>query len=546
MKKINQIICILAILFVSACNDVLDMKPLDKLSENDVWNDQALIQLYVNTVYRGSLPSGFQGDLLSSACDEAYCIHNSGNFRLILRGELSPDNVNDLSWTLNYWKTAYSRIRDINIFFDRISDAPVDEEFRKMATGEMTFLRAFVYANLIARYGGVPIINTIYELNQDYAISRDSYEECVSYIIAELDKAIPLLPDKQPESQLGRASADACRALKSRVLLYAASPLVNATNDRARWQAAASAAGELLNTRYALEGDYRQTFLRDNGEIIFARSYSQGQDNTTDFHLYQGRNGSNGWGAENPVQGLVDAFETVSGEMPRLDNGEVNPASGYDPLHPYENRDPRLSASILYDGAVWAGRETETWRGGLDSPESSVQSWNASLSGYYFRKFLHEDIPPSGGSVRPTSPWIFFRYAEILLNYAEAMFELGDEETAREYLNLVRSRAGVNMPPIPATVAGEALRKRIHNERRVELVFEGHRFFDVRRWKIAMETENVDQRGVDIRIVDGVKTYDFNRAVLQRRFSEQHYWIPIPRAEIDKSLGSLTQSPLYN
>jgi hypothetical protein len=536
----------MAVLFVSSCSDVLDMKPLDKLSENDVWNDQALIQLYVNTTYRGSLPSGFQGDLLSSACDEAYCIHNSGSYRLILRGELSPDNVSDLSWTLNYWKTAYSRIRDINIFFSRIEAAPVDEEFRKTATGEMMFLRAFVYANLIARYGGVPIIQTIYELNQDYSVSRNSYGECVDYIIAELDRAIPLLPDRQPESQLGRASADACRALKSRVLLYAASPLVNSTNDRAKWQAAAAAAAELLNARYLLEDDYRQTFLRDNGEIILARSYSQGQDNTTDFHLYQGRNGSNGWGAENPTQGLVDAYEMTNGERPFLDNGQVNPASNYDPAHPYENRDPRLSASILYDGAVWAGRETETWRGGLDSPESSVQSWNASMSGYYFKKFLHEDIPPSGGSVRPTSPWIFFRYAEILLNYAEAMFELGDEETAREYLNLVRSRASVNMPPIPPTVTGEALKKRIYNERRIELVFEGHRFFDVRRWKIAMETENVDQKGVDIRIVDGVKTYDFNRAVLQRQFMEQHYWIPIPRAEIDKSLGSLEQSPLYN
>jgi hypothetical protein len=168
------------------------------------------------------------------------------------------------------------------------------------------------------------------------------------------------------------------------------------------------------------------------------------------------------------------------------------------------------------------------------------------MTGYYFKKFLHEDIPPTGGNVRPVSPWIFFRYGEILLNYAEAMFELGDESTAREYLNLVRNRESVKMPPIPDNVTGEALRKRIYNERRVELVFEGHRFFDVRRWKIASETENTDMKGVNIYIENGVKTYDFNRAVLQRQFQEQHYWMPVPRAEIDKSLGSLEQNPAYN
>ncbi|KAA6340563.1 RagB/SusD family nutrient uptake outer membrane protein [termite gut metagenome] len=545
MKKVFYIIYyVLAILFLPACNDVLDMKPLDKLSEEDVWKDQALIQLYVNTTYR-ALPSGFQGDILTSASDEAYCIHNSGSYRLILRGELSPDNVSDLAWTLNYWKTAYSRLREINIFFSKINDVPVEESFRKASIGEMTFLRAFIYANLLARYGGFPIITNVFGLNEDYSVRRNSYDECVKYIVDELNSAIPLLPDKQPDSQLGRASADACRALKSRVLLYAASPLVNTSNDKSKWQAAADAAKELLNTnRYALESDYQQTFLKDNNEIILACSYSQA--NATDFHLYQGRNGSNGWGAENPTQGLVDAFETLNGEQPYLDNGSVNLASGYDPNHPYDNRDPRLSAAILYDGSVWAGRETETYRGGLDSPESSIQSWNASMTGYYLKKFLHEEIPPTGGNIHPTSPWIFFRYGEILLNYAEAMFELGDENTAREYLNIIRSRESVQMPLIPISVTGDALRKKIYNERRIELVFEGHRFFDVRRWKIAMETENVDMKGVNILIDEnGIKTYDFNRAVLQRQFSEQHYWLPLPRAEIDKSLGTLEQSPIY-
>lgn len=222
---------------------------------------------------------------------------------------------------------------------------------------------------------------------------------------------------------------------------------------------------------------------------------------------------------------------------------KINPASGYDESNPYVGRDPRLDASILHDGSMWAGRETETWHGGLDSPESSIGSWNASKTAYAFKKFMVESIPPAGSSVKPESPWIFFRLAEFYLNYAEIMYELGNEEQAREYVNKVRARQSVNMPPV--TASGEKLRDKIRNERRVELAFEGHRFFDVRRWCIADETENRDLLAMNIqKQADGSKTYEVTM-LLKRSFLEQHKLVPIPRTEIDKSEGALVQNPGY-
>lgn len=326
------------------------------------------------------------------------------------------------------------------------------------------------------------------------------------------------------------------------MLLYAASPLNNPNNDLAKWELAANAAEELIDTRYSLHDDYQNVFLGHNEEIIFARYFTQA--NSYELHFQVGRNGNNGWGSDSPTQNLVNDYEMVNGESPYLADGSINPESGYDPNNPYENRDPRFYASILHDGAMWMGRETETFDGGMDSREGPVAAWNGSMSRYYLKKFVSEDIPPTGSTVNPTSPWIMFRYAEVLLNYAEAKFMLGDELTAREYLNKVRSRASVGMPDVTET--GEDLFEKIQNERRVELVFEGHRYFDVRRWMIADETESENIMGIVIKKEpNGTKTYSFNQ-LTERQWDDRLYRLPIPRTEIDRSQGSLTQNPGYD
>lgn len=540
MKKIIYIL--VAILALNSC-DVLDMKPLDKVSDTDVWEDSALIELYVNASYN-SINHEFSPHMLSDASDETYCIHNWANFWVIQKGEMTSDNVTSISEKINYWKSAYSNIRTINVFFDRINDAPVETALKNRMKGEMKFIRAWIYANLIWRYGDVPLITNLFELNQDYKVKRDSYSDCVDFITKELDEAITWLPAKSSSETLGRATGDACKALKARVLLYAASEQNNPSHSKEKWEAAAEATKAVLDAGYSLGNDYQSVFLEDNDEIIFARYFTQA--NSTDFMLLNGRNGSNGWTGENPTQNLVNAYEMTNGELPYLNEElplKINPASGYDESNPYVGRDPRLDASILHDGSMWAGRETETWHGGLDSPESSIGSWNASKTAYAFKKFMVESIPPAGSSVKPENPWIFFRLAEFYLNYAEIMYELGNEEQAREYVNKVRARQSVNMPPV--TASGDKLRDKIRNERRVELAFEGHRFFDVRRWCIADETENRDLLAMNIqKQADGSKTYEVTM-LLKRSFLEQHKLVPIPRTEIDKSEGSLVQNPGY-
>lgn len=541
MKFIKYIFII--VVAFSSCNK-LDLTPLDKISETDTWKDPALVQLYVNTCYN-SMQHGFQQDLLAAACDDAFNIHDPGNFALVQRGELTADNVTNISSKIDYFNFAYDYIRTINIFFTKIDAVPGEQSFKNSTTGEMKFIRAYLYANLIWRYGGVPLITKVFGLHDDFTVTKASYDDVVKFIVTELDDAAKLLPPDQPSDQKGRASANACLALKSRVLLYAASALNNPSHDNAKWQAAADAAAALLNAGYGLNPDYQQTFLEDNKEVIFARYFTQA--NSTDFNLWQGRNGSNGWMSQNPTQNIVNAYEmAATGKQPYIVNPDgslvLNPGSGYDPQHPYAGRDPRFDASIIHDGSVWAGRATETFHGGMDSPESS-SGYNASLTSYGYKKFLAEDLPPSGSTIKPTNPWIFFRYAEILLNYAEAEFELGKEATAREYLNKVRSRPSVHMPDVTET--GEALRGRIQNERRVELAFEEQRFFDVRRWKIAKVVLNQPLLRMDIvKASNGTKTYTIKK-LNDSKFLDKHYLIPFPRAEVDKSLGSLTQNTGY-
>lgn len=546
MKKISYIIMSVCMLACFNSCDILDLKPQDKLSEEDVWHDPALMQLYVNSCYN-SLPHGYLDYMQGCYTDELWPRVNDQRGQDVLVGALDPDNVIYLPTHLNYWKTAYSWIRKINTFFEKSQNSPLSEVDRNSMIGELKFLRAYMYANLIWCYGGVPVITQVYQLNEDYSIPRSSYEECVKFIVDELKEAKGLLPDKQPKNQTGRASGDACQALITKVLLYWASPQQNPENIKQRWEDVAIAAKELLDTRYSLQDDYATIFLEDNDEIIFSRQFTQA--NSTNYCLWQGRSGDGGQGVANPSQNMVNSYEMqLTGKLPCVEQPDgtyvPDPTSGYNPQKPYEGRDPRFYASVLYDGAIWQGRETETFRGGRDNKDytGGGSTWLASETSYYVRKFVDETILPTGSSNKPTNPWVFFRYAELLLNYAEARFEVGDEVSARKYLNLIRNRKSVQMPEV--TESGDALRKRIRQERRVELAFEHHRFFDVRRWKIAEITEKKPVISMEI-IKDG-DTKRYTEVIkFQRNFLPQHYYLPIPRTEVEKSFELIKQNPGY-
>ncbi|SHG37895.1 RagB/SusD family nutrient uptake outer membrane protein [Pedobacter caeni] len=540
MKPISiYFLALLLLLSISSCKkDFLERKPLDSYSEEDVWTDMSLIQTFINSKYR-ALPHFYNWDAavngpgLSAASDEGYSKFNYEGVFLWNKGEVTADNLSMDSWTADY-----GFIRDCNYFFQKITSVKGEEGIKKRMTGEMKFIRAWCYFNLISRYGGVPLITKVYTLSDpDFLSARNSYEECLAFVIKELDDAIPLLPESYSGTDLGRITKGAVLALKSRALLYAASPLNNPSNNRGKWQAAADAAKAMLNAPGFMlyqGADYKQLFLEKfNREIILSYGMN-GTDWESSLDVMIAPNGYHGWSVYAPSQNLVDDFEMKNGKM------ISDPASGYDPSNPYLNRDPRFNATIIYNGTPFKGRNAEYFKGGLDSPQSPVENWNASLTGYNWRKYADEshDMDASGSNQN----WVIFRLAEIYLNYAEAQYELGNEPEARTYLNLVRSRPSVNMPPV--TAGSTALSEAIRHERKIELCFESHRFYDVRRWKIAMQTENKPLRGVNItKNQNGSFSYDYF-SLQPRKFLEAHYLFPIPNYEMQKN-KLLTQNPGY-
>jgi hypothetical protein len=539
-------------ILVSCDKNFLDITPKDSFTEAAVFEDPALLEAFVNYTYRLT-PHGYQemGGLLPLATlvDEAHSKGNVATLGPILAGNIRPDNMHALDvWTgagqslssRNY-RSYWTPIKQCNEFMSKVADSKLDQELLTRYTGEIKMLRAYSYFQLINHFGGVPLFTKPFTLD-DWQVPRNSYDEVMEFVLDELDDAIDMLPLSYDGKNLYRLTKGAAMALKARALLYYASPLNNPSNDQARWQAAADAAKAVIDLDlYELYPDYEGIFLEKTGyhpEIIWARQFIHIIEPQVYLERRLFPNGWLGHGHTPPIQNLVDDYEMTNGK-------KINdPDSGYDPQNPYVDRDPRFYATILFDGAPFKDRTLETFTpGGLDSFESPISSWNASETGYNMRKFIDEDVDDIG-SGNTNAPWIYIRYAEVLLNYAEAMYNTGDEDVCREYINKIRNRPGVEMPPV--TESGEALWDRLVNERRIELVFEEHRFFDVRRWKIAKEVLSIDHTRMSINkdTETGEKTY----TVLQHvpcNFEEHHYRSPIPLEEIEKN-PLLEQNPGYN
>lgn len=543
-----------SVFFVSCQKEVLTKSPLDKFSDESVWKDAKLIETYVNNVYR-SLPRGFEapgGRQLQSTIDET---HQRGreDYVIITSGNVTPSTPGIFE---NYWigtltlpspnYTApgyYSPITRANVFFANIEEAPIEEDIKNRMIGEMKVIRAYSYLRLISFYGGVPLITTPFSLTDDFNVPRSSYEECMAFIVKELQEATDLLPLEYDAANKGRVTKGAAMAILSRALLYDASPYYDrsvSNTDQAKWQKAAEAAKAVIDLGiYELFPDYKTLFLESeayNSEIIWARPFNTEVDRETYVELSQYPNGYNGFGQVHPLHNIVDDYETLNGKLPKDD-------PTYDPQNPYANRDPRFYASILYDGAPFKGREVETFLpGGKDSNEGALSPHNATLTGYYERKFLDESITNPSSTNAGSTPWTYIRLAEIYLNYAEAMYNLGNEEVCREYINKIRKRPSVNMPEV--TESGPALLARLQNERRIELAFEEHRYFDVRRWRIAPQVLSEDSERMTItKDASGKKTYKVE-TFQERNFNDRNYLMPIPQAEIEKN-PLLVQNPGY-
>lgn len=574
---------LMATTMLASCADILDKKPLTEISDNDLWTDPSLLKAFVNSRYNQVGVNGSES-MQSSIVDETELTWLRGcethNFARLSPTDLGRMNGAWWGWDNRSWSTKWTNISNCNIFFERIDNVGFANETEKtQLMGQVRFIRAFEYWDLIARWGAMPIITKSFTINDRAEIvnqTRNTYKECIDFLVKELDKAVTELPATWSGDDYGRATSVSALALKSRILLYAASPLMNedvkipevgyTTPEPDRWQKAAKAATDALDAAlnagyelYNLNGDpsknYQMIFMDNtaaNKETLFARmgtSSAEGES-ISSCDQYNNPNGYGGWGGNCPLQELVDAYEVVKdGVASKFDWN--NPE---EKAHPYLNRDPRFYATILYDGAKWMTRNLETYfdvdnngkiiGGGKDTKYGN-DSWNASPTGYNMKKFMDESYAMNSWNFCARN-WIHLRMAELYLNKAEALYHTGDENGARAALEPVRERAG--MPEITAT--GVDLLEAIKHERRIELVFEEHRYFDVRRWKEAPKYLGSTVHAITIKkYPDGNKTYEVDKLRSdvggERKWDDKMYWLPITKAEIDKN-PKFVQNPGYS
>lgn len=530
-----------------SCNDFLDREEdsfIDKTATFDSYNRTKQYLTYAYSL----LPEGlnrFSGDaLLGAATDDACFAIESSNIQQFNNGSWNALNNPDNVWNRYFAGiakccTLLENSNHVNLDISRLDPAKrVEYENNlkdiRMWRAEAHFLRAYFNFELLKRYGPIPIIKSTLDINKDYSDTpRPTMKEVVEFIANDCDMAadsLELTPWRNMNDAFGRATKGAALALKSRLLLYAASPLyvdfgdideANKPSDATLWKAAADAAKAVIDlNQYELASAYDDLFKNDfqNKEYIFVRRYPSNSDfEKSNFPVSYG-----GKGGTNPSQNLIDDYEMLDGTA--FDWSDPVKAA-----HPFENRDERLLATVLMNGVLFKGKRIATYPGGADA----MPNPNATKTGYYLRKFLNENvnIQTGGGSDGHVVP--LFRLAEIYLNYAEALNEYDPTNPdIAVYLNKIRER--VSLPDVPSGLTQEQMRTLIHHERRVELAFEEHRFWDVRRWKVASSTLGAPVKGVKITQDDaGNFTYSPVQ-VEQRVFQPKMYWYPIPQSEVLK------------
>ena len=530
-----------------SCNDFLDREEdsfIDKTATFDSYNRTKQYLTYAYSLLPEGLNRFSGGALLGAATDDACFAIESSNIQQFNNGSWNalnnPDNVWDRYFAgIAKCCTLLENSNHVNLDISRLDPAKrVEYENNlkdiRMWRAEAHFLRAYFNFELLKRYGPIPIIKSTLDINKDYSDTpRPTMKEVVEFIANDCDMAadsLELTPWRNMNDAFGRATKGAALALKSRLLLYAASPLyvdfgdideVNKPSDATLWKAAADAAKAVIDlNQYELAPAYDDLFKNDfqNKEYIFVRRYPSNSDfEKSNFPVSYG-----GKGGTNPSQNLIDDYEMLDGTA--FDwNDPVKAA------HPFENRDERLLATVLMNGVLFKGKRVATYPGGADA----MPNPNATKTGYYLRKFLNENvnIQTGGGSDGHVVP--LFRLAEIYLNYAEALNEYDPTNPdIAVYLNKIRER--VSLPDVPSGLTQEQMRTLIHHERRVELAFVGPRFWDVRRWKVASSTLGTPVKGVKITQDDaGNFTYSPVQ-VEQRVFQPKMYWYPIPQSEVLK------------
>lgn len=574
--KGGAVVC--AALMMASCSDFLDVAPRNKISDVAVWSNVDLANAALTDCYTYVEGENENGVPFSSYTDDVY--HRTGYAtEVYTMGNVSCDNYN-VGYSEargNTWYFYYKAIKQVNELLDNIggvyaAEGSSDATKKKLIEGQAYFLRAFFYHQLYSLYGRVPLIYHVQDIDSEWKETRAPMDEVADSICKDCDRAAEILPTAYSSSDdFGRATKGAALAVKARTLLYKASPLFG-TPSKERWQAASDANKAVIDLNvYSLPSvnsadEYAALFYNiENPEIIFEKLY-----NTKDpeggalNYLFEAPMGAfaggHGWGVWLPTYNAADVYENADGskfdmqnvaphaiKMPSVVDGTIvykDTTILATTKSPYEGREMRFYSNFIYDGSEWGYGDSKRTIGVYEAGEEGVKGgnssasntddeyWNATKTGYYMKKFLNPDYNNDQEDEVDTTPWIFFRLAEIYLNYAECQMELGNKEEALKYINLVRQR--VHLP----AATGADLRAEYEYERRAELMFEGQRFFDLRRWKKMPEVYSGDNLPTAMKIYkmkDGTLLYSHDKTVLQQRnFRDAMYWMPVPRYELNK------------
>ncbi len=568
--KLHKLIIVITSIFLFAsCSEQMEYRENQNYQKDYIQLNFSNVGGLISNIY-AQLDYDFgnyDGAMLASASDEAEYAWESSSIHDFYNGSWGPSNPK-----ASIWNSSYSAIQNCNLFLEEFlgltfPELALNDDYQAQMfrynnyENEVRFLRAYFYFNLIRQYGDVPFYTKVMTTEEVNKLTRTPYENIIQFIVDESDAIVNKIPVDYtklgsmaiPGSQEnGRANRIAVLSLKARTLLYAASPLFNKDNNKELWHQAALANKAVIDSSlvhgYHLE-DYTQIWGPHNWEskeAIFVRRITE----TSGSNILESRNfpiGVEGGNSGNcPTQTLVDAYQMKS-------TGKFwdDPESGYEASNPYAGRDPRFNMTIVKNGDTkWPFYNTQpiqTYFGGANGEPIS----GATPTGYYLKKLLDSsiDLRP-GKETRSRHSWITYRLGEFYLNYAEAVYNyLGSADgtssefqmSAREAVNVIRSRQGVEMPALEAGLSNDKFWELYTNERMVELAFEGHRFWDVRRWKEGQKLSSIDRMKIT-RNADN--TYSYRRESVNRLWEDKMYFFPIPQSELLKN-DNLTQNPGY-
>lgn len=590
MKNILKILIAGIILLSSCSEDILDKQPLDIISDANVWNDQNLIDAYLTSTYEQTyillnenpVASGqqwFQPFLVNEISDEA-------TSRWVGQNGVKYGNLRIGGGLLEWWEQSYHVIRMLNEIIEKVPDSPTSDDFKVQRVAEARFLRAYNYFSMVKRYGGVPLITEPQELDdpeESLYPDRNSEKEVYDFVLSEMDAIGNDLPLSNSGVNLGRPTKYAALALKSRAALYAGSIArygdvqmdgllgINSSQAESYYQAAYDAADQIItdgvHSLYNADEDkvanFKNIFLvEDNPEVIWSRKHDYSDWN-------RGGNGwswdfmqtpfPNAWTQGNqstPYLDMIEEFEYIDGSSGQLDRTAVQQGL-WTMEELWGNKDPRFFASIYTNQTPWKG-ETLDFHKGILLPDGTLQTDgsyegilangsqvkpNQYTTGFGIMKYLEEAKDNRGERATSGTDWIIFRYAEVLLNFAEASFELGLSSDALGAINDIRRRAGI-------AELGDVDLAAIQHERKVELFAEGHRYWDVRRWRTAVEELSGNWSGIQY-ILD-VESGKYQIFIIENvhgtnnppQFFDFNYYFPITLARTGQN-PNLVENPGY-